>query len=127
MPMLDVSFMTYDPYLSDTLAVQRRLNSTGTTGRVSGALGQLCTGVPGVVTQEDPKDLIRTEDGMSVPRRIFVASTFQFFAENPTNQPDWITWNGITYTVESVVPYSRFGAGTYEAVAEYRGPVPAVQ
>jgi hypothetical protein len=44
-----------------------------------------------------------------------------------TNQPDEITWNEIVYTVQEVFPYSRFGKGIYEAIAVFRGTIPAAQ
>ena len=127
MPMLDVSFMLDDPMLSDLFDLQRKLNIIGVNGRVTSTNDSSFTGLSGVITQQDPADLIRTEDGMSVPRRIFIASRMQLVSESLTNQPDQITWNGVLYSVVQVFPYSRYGAGFYEAIAEFRGPVPPLQ
>jgi len=127
MPLLDVSFMCQDAMLADTFAVQRRLNTMGSNGRVVATAGTLYPTVKGVVTQQDPADLMRTEDGQSVPKRIFLASSFQLMSATLTNQPDEITWNGIVYTVQEVFPYSQFGKGIYEAIAVFRGTIPAAQ
>lgn len=127
MPQLDVSFMTSDPMLSDVFDVRRRLNIVRQNGRVDAVPDQLFVGMQGVVTQQDPSELMKTEDGQEMPRRIFIASTFQFIATAPGYQADEITWNGIVYTVTSVLPYSRFGNGTYECIAQFKGPIPAQQ
>lgn len=127
MPMLDVSFMLDDAMLNDVFNVQRTLNIVGSDGRLTRENDELFEKVEGVVTQQDPADLIRTEDGMSVPKRIFVASRFQFISETPANQPDLIFWNKVWYSVVQVFPYSRYGDGFYEVIAEFRGPVPPLQ
>lgn len=127
MPLLDVSFMVEDPMLADTFDVRRRLNIIGDNGRVTALPDEIHTGLIGVITQQDPSDLIRTEDGQTIPRRIFVASRFQMIALGPDRQPDEITWNGTVYTAVHSIPYSRYGAGFYECIAEFRGPVPPLQ
>lgn len=128
MPLLDVSFMIDDPMFSDEFKVMRRLNLVGTDGRLSADTSdEEFDDLNGVVTQQDPADLIRTEDGMTVPKRIFIASRFQFIAASPTNQPDEVTWNGVKYSIVNSLPYSRYGEGFYEAIAEFRGAVPPLQ
>lgn len=127
MPQLDVSFMTMDPMLADSFEVTRRLNVMGNDGRVTAVPDTQYSDLRGVVTQQDPADLIRTEDGQTIPRRIFIASTFQFLAAAPGQQPDEITWDENVYTVSEVFPYSRFGVGTYECIAEVRKMIPEAQ
>ncbi len=129
MPLLDVSFMTTDPMLADTVAVRRRLNVIGNDGRVTAIPDQLFPNVVGVVTQQDTSMLMRAEDGQSFPKRIFFATKFKLLEAvqgNPGNQPDEVTWRGLIYTVESVLPYPQYGAGTYEVICEFRGVIPAV-
>lgn len=127
MPGLDVGFMTENPLVADTFAVQRR-TETLVHGRVVIVPGTLFTNVVGVVTQQDKAVLMRREDGQTIPRRIFIAARFQFLAASPGVQPDEVTWNGTTYTVEESLPYSRYGSGHYQAILEYRGAaVPPVQ
>lgn len=118
MPDLDVSFMTMDPMLADTFTVTRRLDSVDAHGRTTPTTQQVFAGLLGVITQQDPSDLMRRDDGQMMPRLIFVASTFAFRGVSTGYQPDVIAWNGSNYTVKQVYPYSRFGAGMYEAVAE---------
>lgn len=118
MPQLDVSFMTADPMLADAFDVVRR-REVLVLGRVTVTTQEFLDEV-GVVTQESPSDLMKNTDAQFVPRRIFVASMFQFYGAVEGYQPDYILWNGSIYEVISVLPYSRFGAGTYEVIAESR-------
>ena len=127
MPLLNVAFMTVDPILADCFDVVRRLNVVGTNGRVTAYPDQHFEQQYGVVTQQDPADLIKTEDGQSIPRRIMICSPFQFIVAGPEQQPDEITWNGTVYTAIESLPYSRYGDGHYECIAEYRGPIPPLQ
>lgn len=132
MPLLDVSFVTMDPMLADTFMLFRRKDEVSedgvTTPTTSDAFGPLL----GVVTQQDPAELMRRDDSQSVPRNIFIATTFAVRGPSLEGgqqyQPDQIMWpcsptgaavcGSILYTVRQVFPYSRFGAGTYEVVAE---------
>jgi len=130
MPDLDVSFVVSDPMVADTFTVTRRIETVGTDGIMVPSTSTITTfpgtAVPlcGVVTQEEPAELMRNPEAQLAPRVIFVASTFQFrglaqSADGQTTwQPDLINWNGSTYVVKKVLPYSRYGAGTYEVVAE---------
>lgn len=128
MPLLDVGFMTVDPMLADTFDVRRWLAFVGDDGRSDSAPSTLFRNVMGGVTHQDPADLIRTEDGQNIPKRIFIASRFQFMQASATNQPDEIHWNGLCYRVEHSLPYNRYGSGIYEVIAEYRNsPVPPAQ
>lgn len=127
MPLLDVGFMTRDPYLSTVFNVLRRLNAVGDNGRVIAAPDQFFKGVQGVVTQQDASMLMQAEDGQTFPKRIFIASTFQFIAEATGYQGDAITWLNVTYICTSSLPYPQFGEGIYEGIFEFRGNVPAAQ
>lgn len=127
MPLLDVSFMTVDPMLADCFNLNRRLNIVHSNGRVMAEPDQRFENCLGVITYQDPADLIRTEDGQSIPRRIFIATKLQLIGAGPDYQPDEIEHNGCLYTMTQVFPYSRYGAGVYEGIAEYRGPIPPFQ
>lgn len=118
MPLLDVSFMTSDPMLADVFAVTRRTDVVDDKGRTSPTTVEVFPNITGVVTQQDPADLMRRDDGQMVPRMILVCSTFLFRGATTGYQPDVITWNGTAYTVKQVMNYSRFGGGTVEVVAE---------
>lgn len=118
MPQLDVSFMTTDPMLADTFEVVRRRETIvdGRTVTTPQSLGSKT----GVVTQQDPAEIMKREDGQFVPRRIFVATMFQIYPAVEGFQPDEILWNGTRYEVTEVLPYSRYGRGVYEVIAETR-------
>ena len=118
MPELDVSFMCADPMFADTFRVTRRADVVNDKGRTSANADEVIEGVMGVVTQEDPADLVRTPEGQRVPRVIFIATTFPLRSVNTGIQPDIITWDCADYMVIEVKPYSRFGAGTYQARAQ---------
>lgn len=127
MPNLNVTFMTMNNMLSDVFNVVRRQDNVSTKGRTTPTTSQTFPGVRGVVTQQDPADLMRRDDGQMVPRLIFIASPFAFRAETTGYQPDQIIWNGTTYTVKQIYSYSRFGAGIYEVVAESMNAVDGPQ
>lgn len=116
MPMLDVSFVTADPMLADTFAVRRQEQVITDKGRVE-TTDTLFENLTGVVTQQDPAELMKRDDGQFVPRSIFVASRFAFRNVVEGFQPDIIIWNGTEYWVRQVYSYSRFGTGMYEVVA----------
>ena len=118
MPRLDVAFMTRNPMLADCFDVTRRNDVIGADGRTTPTPVKVFKGVRGVVTQESPADLIRRDDGQFVPRLITICTTFQVRGEVVGEQPDLVTWNGTMYLVKHVLPYSRFGHGTYEVLAE---------
>lgn len=128
MPMLDVSDIVMDPDLADTFDVIQRPESVDPgTGRSSTAR-VVHPGIVGVVTMQDPADLMRGEDSDSAPRLIFVASTFRFRSvstdEGQQYKGDVIVWpaagqEGSTeYTVIKVYPYGRYGTGITEVVAK---------
>jgi hypothetical protein len=118
MPQLDVSFMTADPMLADTFTVTRRQDVVNSKGRTTPTVTAVFEDVMGVVTQEDPADLIRLPDGQTVPRKIMVCTSFAARGASTGYQPDVITWDGSDYMVTKVLPYSRFGAGTFEVIAQ---------
>ncbi len=111
MPLLDVAFMVLDPRLADTFDVRRRTQAGGANGRVYAVPDEVYTDQVGVVTQQDPAAIVRSEDGAVMPRMISIATQFQFVALGPNQQPDEVLWNGALYTVTESLPYSRFGEG----------------
>jgi hypothetical protein len=117
MPQLDVSFMLTDPMLADVFSVNRRSDVIGPNGRTTPTSVQVIPNLMGVITQQDPADLMREPDGQMMPRSIMVCTGFALRGVVTGAQPDIISWNGTDYLVKQVYPYSRFGAGTYEAVA----------
>lgn len=123
MPQLDVSWVVEDPMFATTFDVTRRTDVVGNDGVTTPTEVASFPATLGVVTQDDPAELLRRDDGQMVPRFIFIATKFALrnasrTADGTQYQPDQVTWNGTTYTVVRVYPYSQFGQGMYEAVLE---------
>lgn len=123
MPDLDVSFMLADQLLADTFDVIRRRDIVDAHGRTTPTVEATFLEQYGVITAQDPADLMRRDDGQMIPRLIFCASTFRFRgpsldASARGYQPDIINWNGGSYTVKNVLAYSRYGEGFVEVIAE---------
>lgn len=116
MPQLDVSFVVSDPMLADRFTVIRRAEVIGEDGRVTTTETTHPNQI-GVVTQQDPSDLMRRDDGQFVPRSIFIASRFAFRNAATGVQPDVIIWAGNRFEVKQAYNYSRFGRGLFECVA----------
>jgi len=115
MPELDVSDVLDDPMFEDEIDVVRR-PETLINGRTQ--VGEVWHyGVSAVITQQDPASIMRREDGVTVPRRIFIATRFRLRGASAGYQPDAIHWNGTVYYVEEVLPYTRYGSGFVEVIA----------
>lgn len=115
MPDLDVSFILDDPAFDDTFDIKRRPETLVDGRMVAGEVWY--NNLHGVITQQDPASLMRMEEGVTVPRRIMVITRFRVYGASQGYQPDVIYWNGTAYYVESVLPYTRYGAGFVEVVA----------
>lgn len=132
MPDLDVSFMTADPMLSELVTITRRQDAVSTSGRAQKTVEATYPNISAVVTQGDPSDVVRNEDGQLMPRVITVATAFAVRAESKSPagvryQPDIITWNGNDYVVIGYAPYPTFGQGVYEVTAQALSTVPVAQ
>lgn len=124
MPFLDVSDVVIDPDLADVMTVTRRGEVVSqATGR-SEATEQVFDDVIGVVTMQDPAELLRRDDSDTAPRLIFIATPFLMRGVASGFKPDVITWpkagepGSTRYTVLKCYPYPRYGAGIHEVVAE---------
>ena len=118
MPHLDVSSILYDPMLTDTFTVLRRLDLVdATTGRTKPTVAQTYEGVCGVVSQ-DPRDLQRGSDGQLMPRSISIDTVFLIQGPTVGKHPDLIVYRGTRYVVKSVAANPQFGVGAYSVDAE---------
>ena len=103
--------------LADSFSITRRQETVGSDGRP--AISPVTFGnLLGVITQEDPSELDRDVGSQLTERNISVVTQFAIRGEVFGYQPDLLIWNGTTYLITSVKPYSRFGAGFYEATAK---------
>lgn len=116
MPMLDVSFVLLDPMFTDAFTLIRRAEVIDEKGRPELA-STYFRGLTGVITQSDPSKLQRESDFGSVPRVISLVTKVAVRGLVVGYQPDLIVWNGTSYLVDNVSPYSRFGDGFYEVIA----------
>lgn len=117
MPMLDVSFVTTDPMLSDLFDVERRAETVDDWGRAQTG-SEKFPKQRGVVIPQDPADLSRRDDGQLVPRTIEINAPFKFREASQGFQPDLITWRGSKYLVSRVYPFSHYGKGHTRCLAE---------
>jgi hypothetical protein len=116
MPNLDVSEVLFDPDLADTFDVRRRSEVVGDDGRPS--IGERTfPRIVGVITPEPPADLVRRDDGQMTTHKISVVTMFRLRSASEGSQPDQVLYGGATYTVTTVLPFSRFGKGFTEAIA----------
>lgn len=115
MPLLDVSFVTRDPMLSDAITVTRRMEIMGNDGRVT--TSNTVASATGVVTQMEGT-LERRDDAEFVPRKIQIATAYPLREATQGYKPDIVTWNGTDYVVIAVYPYNRFGSGLWRAELE---------
>lgn len=124
MPQLDVSWVVEDPMFADTFDVIRRTDLVGNDGFTTPTAEETFPSIVGTITQQDPQDLMRSDAGQMVPRKILICTRFAIrgVSKDPSTgqqyQPDQIRWNGAVYTVVSPLAYSRYGGGLYEIVAE---------
>lgn len=118
MPDLDVTFVLADIMFSDSFDVLRRADVIDAKGRTTPTVVETFPEQYGVITAQDPADLMRRDDGQMMPRLIFVATPFRLRGVATGCQPDIIVWNGSQYTVKHLLDYSRYGEGFTEAIAE---------
>lgn len=118
MPLLDVSWVCADPMLADTFDVKRRAETVNAWGESTLAVTTVASAVAGVVTQADPQQLMRRDDGSMGQRGISIVTPYHLRGMSPAHQPDIVTWAGEDYTVTRCEPYHRFGSGFFQAIAE---------
>ncbi len=118
--------MLSDSMFEDCFKIRRRLDVVRSNGRTDADWDRY-TEQYGVITLQNPSDLMRAEDGQTIPRRILVVARVPLIGAAPGQQPDEIEWNGAIFTVADVMPWSRYGDGFYEAVCEFRDSIPPVQ
>lgn len=109
MPLLDVSPAILDPNFLDEMQLTRFAQTIGANGRAINA--PTTVGLWGVVTNDKGDLLKRTSDAGQILGSITVHTITKLSAGTATTEADIITWDGNTYTVESVGNYSRYGGG----------------
>ena len=126
MPFLDVSDLATDPDFADFFNVERRTQTVSSKGRPTISTTTILNQV-GVITQARPSDLDRREDYETSTHTIAIVTRFALRMAATGYQPDRVVWNGMTYVVVTVKPYSRFGRGFYKAIAAADTAIEAAQ
>lgn len=118
MPDLDVTEILEDPDFADVFVVKRRFSHVSeTTGRAE-VKERFYPNIIGTVLAEDPTNQLRTDSATVIPRNITVVTRFRLWGVGDAVQPDQIIHGGITYTVQSVKAWTRFGAGFVKVFAQ---------
>jgi hypothetical protein len=116
MPDIDVSELLFDPDIADVFDVVRRSEVVGADGRATvSPVRHRC--IVGSVQATGDGGLQRRDDGQMMPRSISIVTVFRLRGPAPGFQPDQIIFDGVTYTVNEIMPMSRFGRGFIEATA----------
>lgn len=123
MPMLDVTDVLLDPDFCEEIEVTRR-PTTVVNGRTVTTPETLY--FTAIVNPEQPDPFQLETDYEHAKSRISVHSPNQFLAASTGYLPDLIIWEGSTYIVKRVLPWSKYGAGFYSVEAELQDVTQAV-
>jgi hypothetical protein len=116
MPMLNVAFVALSPMFATRFSVERRDSSVDDYG-VGQTTSVVTSGVVGTIVPAS-NNLERRDDSSSSARGVDVYTKFHLRASSATCQPDRVIWQGETYTVTGVDPFTHLGAGFVRARAE---------
>lgn len=131
-PFLDVSDITLDPDLADSVNVIRREAVVNAYGENTTPAPVRFDDIVGTVTQASPNDLMRAiPDYTAAGQVISFVTPFRLYGPAKDGlqrfQPDLIEWNGDIYIVKVLEPYTRFGAGQVQALCEQFNYVASVE
>lgn len=115
MPDLDVSDVLLDPVLASRFTVNRRTETMAGNGRPVVTLKSI-QNVVGIITSASPDDLERLDDHQRMGRNLVVVTKFRLIGPAPGKQPDTIEWQGNTFIVKEIDPYSQYGQGFIQAI-----------
>jgi len=116
MANLNVSSALLDPYFATRVTVNRRAEAIDPNSGLSVITSTPNKNVPCVITSAGPNDLERLDDNQRMGRNLVVVTKFRLRGPSPGFQPDTITFNGDTYVVKTVDPYSQYGQGFIQAI-----------
>lgn len=116
MPLLDVAFVALDPMFATRFSVERRDTTVDVYG-VGQTSSVVTAGVIGTIVPAS-NNLERRDDSSSSARGIDVYTKHRLRTSSETCQPDRIVWQGETYTVTGVDPFTHLGVGFVRARAE---------
>ncbi len=116
---LDVTELLEDPDFADVFTVTRRTDTVNNKGR-SVVSTRRYRNVLGVCQPADPSDNVRTDDSQMTNRHLNIVTRFRMHAASDGGHPDQVQMVGdpVVYTVKSVKPWTRFGAGFVKVTLE---------
>ena len=120
MPNLDVTEILTDPDFFDILQLERRTKTVSGGGMsVLAPTSPPLSNFYGVVTNDRGEVLHREDIGEHIEGAILVVTKFRLTSASVsggvTTEADLVHWDGRTYTVTTVEPYRRYGAGFVQA------------
>lgn len=120
-PQLDVSDVLLSPEFADSCTVIQRLEVVTDGGEVTTPSNNPIPNVVAVFTAASPNQLERYPDMQWGTRTHNCITKFRLRgvaeAANGDNfQPDLVVWDGITFIVQVIEPYTRYGAGFIQAI-----------
>jgi hypothetical protein len=117
-PLLDVGDCLLDPDFCDSTLQCQRSKSDMSTGRA--VLSTQTIGFAGVVTSDRGENLDRGSVGEHAVGTITVITQFRLRDAGLNVTADVVTWNGASYTVTHIDPYSTYGVGFIQATCELK-------
>lgn len=116
MPSLDVSEVLLSPEFASRVRVIRRNETIDANGRAT-STPTIFDGVVAVITTSPPGNSDNRDDAQMMPRSIKIRTIFRLRGVGPGINPDLVVADGITYTVNSILPWTKFGRGFTSATA----------
>jgi galactose-6-phosphate isomerase len=117
MALIDVSDLLLDPDFADSFTIVRLAETVGDDGRA--VRTETRETVMGVVQPYGSTTQI-TPDAAQVMGPIEIHTQAQLRGATAFSAADQVEWNGHRYSVRVVNDWSRFGAGFYHAVCDFR-------
>lgn len=118
-PFLNVDDVLLDPMFTSEFNVVRREERIDAHGR-SAVVPTLIPSVYATMCESSGNDLLRLPEDQRMGRNYSLVSQFKFRGPaevQGTNwQPDVVLWNGDTFVVKHVSPYTQYGAGFTQTI-----------
>src|ERR1700757_3909020 len=119
MAELDVSELMNDPDFVSTFYVTRTQQVVDAHGRAQDGTASRQKLI-GVVLPISARTMNIMQDSINVNGAIEIYTKYRLEGPSQTTKPDTVEWQGNTYLVANVQPYTAFGAGHVHAVCQLR-------
>lgn len=120
MPFLDVSDVLLDPDFASRFDIKRRAETVGSNGRPV-VTETLIKKQVGVFTVASPNDLDRLSEEDRMGRNFVLVTKARLLGPSQSAagvkyKPDLVVWQGNSYIVKTMEPYTQYGAGFVQAI-----------